>query len=48
MWTFPNFFLILEMDAFDFALGVVFSQFKENDILHLVDFCFCNKKLDEL
>jgi hypothetical protein len=34
-------FFILEMDVFDFALGVALSQFKENDIFHLVDFCFC-------
>jgi hypothetical protein len=33
------------MDAFDFALGVVLSQFKENDILHIVDFCFYKKIL---
>ncbi len=33
------------MDAFDFALGVVLSQFKENDILHIVDFCFYKKNL---
>jgi len=37
------------MDVFDFALGVVFSQFGENAILHLVDFSFCNfVLLDEL
>jgi hypothetical protein len=35
-------FFILEMDVFDFALGVALSQFKENDIFHLVDFCFYN------
>jgi hypothetical protein len=29
------------MDALDFALGVVLSQFGKNDIFHLVDFCFC-------
>jgi len=35
-------FFILEMDVFDFALGVALSQFKKIDIFHLVDFCFCN------
>jgi hypothetical protein len=33
-------FLILEMDAFNFALGVVLSQLIFFDILHLVDFVF--------
>jgi hypothetical protein len=29
------------MDAFDFAIGVVLSKLGEDNLLHLVDFCFC-------
>jgi hypothetical protein len=29
------------MDVYDFALGVVLSQLKENDLLHPINFCFC-------
>ncbi len=29
---------VLEMDAFDFALGVILSQFEEYNLLHLVGF----------
>jgi hypothetical protein len=30
----------LEMDAFGFAIGVIFSQLGKNNIFHLVNFCF--------
>jgi hypothetical protein len=36
------------MDVYDFALGVVFSQLKENDLLHLINFCFCKFSLVEI
>jgi hypothetical protein len=29
---------VLEMDAFDFALGVILSQFEEYNLLHLIGF----------
>ncbi len=30
------------MDAFDFVLGVIFSQSEKDNIFHLVGFPFCN------
>jgi hypothetical protein len=32
---------VLEMDAFDFIVGTIFSQFGEDNLFHLVNFCFC-------
>jgi hypothetical protein len=29
---------VLEADVFDFAVGAMFSQLGENNLLHLVDF----------
>ncbi len=31
---------VLKTDAFDFALGVVFSQPGDNNLLHPIGFCF--------
>jgi hypothetical protein len=33
---------VLEMDAFDFVISVVLSQLGEDNLLHLVNFCFHN------
>jgi hypothetical protein len=32
---------VLEMNASDFALGVIFSQLGEDNLLYLVGFCSC-------
>jgi hypothetical protein len=39
---------ILDMDAFDFSIGVVFSQLKKDNLFHLVGFCFCKFSLIEI
>jgi hypothetical protein len=31
---------VLEMDVFDFALNVILSQLKEDNLLHIVGFYF--------
>jgi hypothetical protein len=36
----PSKSFVLETGAFDFALKVMLSQLGDNDLLHLVDFCF--------
>jgi hypothetical protein len=33
--------LVLEMDVSDFAIGIILSQLGEDNLLHLVSFCFC-------
>jgi hypothetical protein len=33
---------VLEMDVFDFAVGIVFSQLGKDNLLHLVGFHYCN------
>jgi hypothetical protein len=32
---------VLEIDTFDFALGVVLSQLGEDNLFHPITFCFC-------
>jgi hypothetical protein len=39
---------VLETNASNFALGVVFSQPKDNDLLHPIDFHSCKKILVEI
>jgi hypothetical protein len=39
---------VLEMDAFDFALGVVFSQLGEDNLFHPIGFHFRKFNLVEI
>jgi len=39
---------VLEMDVFDFALSVILSQLKEDNLLRIVGFCFHKFSLVEI